>query len=280
MAIQPEARTGPRPRRSAAADSERDSYSVPAVRKALAVLELMAGRGQALSMTEIAQALGRSMSEIYRVVLELERQGYLARGPSGEGYALSLKLFELAHQHPPTERIVRLSEPMLHELARATEQSCHLAVVEGMELLILATADSPRPINYALKIGARLPAIETSSGVVILAFRDRAAQVRLLDHLPAAERALYDVRFRQIRATGHERRSSAVVAGVTNLSAPIFDRLDRAVAALTIPFLFQLRLRASLEEAEARLIAAARTLSASLGWRAEPAPGLAVAAGG
>src|SRR3546814_3341465 len=82
-----------------------------------------------MSMTEMVTALGRSMGELYRVVVYLERRGYPTRDADSDRYALSLRLFEMSHRHPPTDRLVKRAIPILEALAAETEQSCHLAVL-------------------------------------------------------------------------------------------------------------------------------------------------------
>ena len=55
------------------------SYSVPAAEKALDVLEFMASQPEGMTVTALAGALGRSVHELYRVILVLEARGYLYR---------------------------------------------------------------------------------------------------------------------------------------------------------------------------------------------------------
>ena len=54
-------------------------YSVPALDKALDILELLAGRSDGLSQAAIAEAVGRSVSQVFRVLQTLEARGYLMR---------------------------------------------------------------------------------------------------------------------------------------------------------------------------------------------------------
>ena len=56
------------------------------------------------------------------------RRGYLVR-TRADRYRLSLKLFELAHMHPPVNRLVECALPVMRELAADTDQSCHLVVL-------------------------------------------------------------------------------------------------------------------------------------------------------
>ncbi|WP_421724971.1 helix-turn-helix domain-containing protein [Bauldia sp.] len=89
-----------------AADAARKGKSaVPAVEKALDVLEVLADAPDGLTMNEIVERLGRTMGEIYRVVVYLAERGYLSQDPGTSRYALTLKLFELSHHHDPTEAL-------------------------------------------------------------------------------------------------------------------------------------------------------------------------------
>jgi DNA-binding IclR family transcriptional regulator len=73
---------------------------VPALDKGLDVLELLAREAGGLSLNEIARSLGRTSSELFRMVVTLARRGYIEQR-DGDRYTLTLKLFELAHRHKP-----------------------------------------------------------------------------------------------------------------------------------------------------------------------------------
>ena len=55
------------------------SYAVPALEKALDVLELLSNAQKALGLNEIAEALNRSRPELFRVMVCLHNRGYLLR---------------------------------------------------------------------------------------------------------------------------------------------------------------------------------------------------------
>ena len=81
---------------SAADDDE--NYQAPALKKGLEVLEFLSGKAEPYALSDLARALGKSRNEIYRMVIVLERLGYLAR-TDGDRFALTRKLFDLAMQH-------------------------------------------------------------------------------------------------------------------------------------------------------------------------------------
>lgn len=237
------------------------SYSAPAVDKAFEIIDLVAGEIAGLSVTDMAQRLGRSTSQIYRIVVSLHRLGLLRRNEQTDRYELTLKLFEMATRHPPLQRLIYHATPILERLTEVTDQSCHLATVTGSSLVILAQADSPMPMHYTVKTGARFPAMETSSGVVIAALSSPNRQDMLLADFSESQQAQFRARFEAIRLTGLERHESDVTAGVINLSKAVLDGSGHPLAAITVPFLPQLRMRMEAGAVLEKVAAAADELT-------------------
>ena len=63
-------------------------YTAPALEKGLEILELLAEAEGTLTQKQITGHLGRSVSEIYRMLSVLEDRGYISRDAQG-GYLLT-----------------------------------------------------------------------------------------------------------------------------------------------------------------------------------------------
>ena len=251
------------------AEAGKRVYSVPAAEKTLDVIEFLAGQPDGMTATELAQALGRSVHELYRVVLVLEARGYLYRRRGTDRYRLSLKLFELAHQTSSVRQLTDAALPVMQALAPQALQSCHLAVMSGSEALIVLQIDSPLPMRYSVMLGAKFDFVETSSGVVIYAYAAEATRRQLDDDLVAAGRdadvSRVAARARSIVKLGYEVRKSLAVGGVTNISVPVFDYLGHIVAALTVPYVPQRAATATRDKVRELAIEAGRRISMNLG---------------
>jgi DNA-binding IclR family transcriptional regulator len=246
------------------------SYSVPAAEKALDVLEFMASQSDGMTVTELAGALGRSVHEIYRVILVLEARGYLYRRSGSDRYRLSLKLFELAHRTSSVRQLTDAALPIMQALAPMAQQSCHLAVLSGHEALIVLQIDSPLPMRYSVMLGAKFDFAETSSGVVIYAYsaqyvRDQLDAWLLADGRLSREIAQVAARSASILKVGFEVQKSLAVEGVTNISVPVFDHLGHVVAALTVPYIPQRAATVALQKVRDLTIEAGRAISINLG---------------
>src|SRR6266446_1646049 len=80
-------------------------YPTPALEKGLDILELLASEPTGLTKSEVARRLGRTISEIFRMLVCLEERGYIAQSPDSDRYHLTLYLFRLAREHPPIKRM-------------------------------------------------------------------------------------------------------------------------------------------------------------------------------
>jgi len=214
-----------------------DRYPVPALDKGLDLLELLAAHPHGLGLTELAAAVSRKVSEIFRTVNCLKRRGYIAVDPRTDRIVLSMRLFELAHTHPPTERLLSVALPEMQALARHTGQSCHLAIHSAGEMLVIAQVDSPRRMGFAVHVGARVGLTSSASGRVFLAFQEDTERARFLTMQPLDAARTEDFNAAPIRKKGFVSMPSDFIRGVTNMSFPVIDFSGHASGALTIPFL-------------------------------------------
>ncbi|WGF88703.1 IclR family transcriptional regulator [Marinivivus vitaminiproducens] len=214
-------------------------YSAPALEKGLDILELLAGVPGSLPLSEIARQLGRSVSEIFRMAAALERRGYVQRDEDTGAYRLTLRLFKLAHEHPPVERLLTEGLAEMRRLAEATGLSCHLSVESEGRLMVIADAASPAPRRFSIRLGASFDLLDTASGRVLLAFcpeADRAHRLSALVEDETRQRAL-EARLRTIRQRGYEEGPSDTVVGLIDLSFPVRDFTGAALAALNTPYI-------------------------------------------
>src|SRR5271156_2017135 len=89
-------------------------YPTPALEKGLDILELFASTPGGLTVSEAARMLNRAVSEIFRMLLCLEQRGYLSQSENRQKYPLTLRLFRLAQEYPPTNRLIAESLPLMH----------------------------------------------------------------------------------------------------------------------------------------------------------------------
>ncbi|WP_137113682.1 IclR family transcriptional regulator [Mesorhizobium sp. GR13] len=261
-----------RAKRAAAVKTQpagKERYGAPALEKGLDVLELLAGLSQGVSQSEIAQLLGRSLQEVYRVVMVLERRGFIQRQKGEDGYFLSNRMFDLANRYPPLSRLINLATPLMRQAAGAANQALHMAVLDSTSIRVIAQVDSPAPFGFRLRVGTKNPAMATASGRLLVALQPQAARDWVLDELrrsrPKDEADALVRRTEIIRARGYEMVTGEGLQGITDVSFPLIDSSGFAQAALTMPYLPETRQTIGFDEACEIVFRAAETITAMLG---------------
>jgi len=251
-------------------EAKDDRYRAPALDKGLDILELLAETDGGLSQAEIAKALDRSPNEIYRMLDRLVRRDYVRRTLE-DRYEITLKMFELAHARPPMRRLVSLATPVLRSFALKAQQACHLVIQDRNILVVIAQVDGPGYWNVSIRIGSRIGLINTGSGHVFLAFSTPEERVLMLEEQdmgsPEKMPRGLEARLTRVREQGFEDLPSAQVAGVTNLTVPIFGPLGSVLAVLTCPYTQRLDKADAPDKAQSLklLLAAGREISQRTG---------------
>jgi DNA-binding IclR family transcriptional regulator len=239
-------------------------YAAPALEKGLDIFEALAAEPEGLSQQALATRLGRTVGEIFRMLEVLLRRGYVVRDAASARYALSLKLFDLSHRHPPTRRLLEAALPEMRRLADGTRQSVHLSVRNGGQLLVLAQAEGFADMGFSVKTGSAYPfRADRTSARVLAAFAAEDEQAALLAMLGRGHAG----GLARIRKAGVLLTASDTIAGVTDVCAPVRDAAGAAVAALNLTWLARRGEGRGAKGAVAAVRGAAAAVSAALGWR-------------
>lgn len=247
----------------------RHQYSTPALEKGLDILELFTREPGGLAKTDIARRLNRTVSEIFRMLLCLENRGYIIRGREDDRFHLTLKLFRMSMEYPPTRRLIAEALPHMESLAHDIQQSCHLGVLQSGQVVIIAGADSPISPGCSVKTGSVVDLMHAATGHVVLAHLPNDARKRALrvwseftgNRIPKN----LDEHLRRIHARGYEERASYEIRGVLNISYPVLDERGTALGALTVPYITRIGGSKNLKDVHAALRKASQALTEVVG---------------
>jgi DNA-binding IclR family transcriptional regulator len=251
-------------------DTERRSYAAPALEKGLDILEMLCQSDYPLPQKEIAQRIGRSVGEIYRMLSCLVARNYVTQ-VDDNNYAITTKLFELSHVNPPTHRLLFEAAPIMQRLSSELDQACHLTVYSQGKQVVLNKVDTPSGMGFSVRAGAELDVMISASGRVLLAFQDEETRKMRIEEAiarrPEQADPQIEVILDSIRTIGYESIPSVQVRGLYAVSFPILDTQGRAIAALTVPYSERLdhNQRKSIPEVTEALGVAAHTLTTRIG---------------
>ncbi len=251
-----------------------DVDRVQAVGRTLQIMEALAAEGE-LGLTDLSDRVGVHKSTLFRFMRTLCQLGYARRDPDTERFSLTLKLFELGSSVYARVDLVKLAAPCLLRLSAATQETVHLAVLDGPRLVYLSKVESTRSLRVAMQSGVGLtaPAYCTGVGKVLLAFSEPAALDAYLEacaFVRFTERTIPDrprllAELKAIRRRGWAVDDEEHECGVRCLAAPVRDRKGAVVAALSVSGPTVRLTTGELDGVRRLVCAAAEELSRQLG---------------
>jgi IclR family KDG regulon transcriptional repressor len=253
---------------------------VPAVARALDVLELFLDGEESLSTPEIVARLDLPRTTGHELVSTLASRSYLSPAPGAPGrFRLGVRAFQLGSAYASRLDLAREGRAAAEQVAAACDETVHLAILDGTEVIYVAKVDSTHAVRMVSAVGRRLPAHCTAVGKMLLSgLPDAELDARLPPGRPLQAMTPNSVtsvaRMRrmlsEIRARGLATESCESNPDVACVAAPVYDHTGAMVAAMSISVPTS-RWTAEREERWGRLVRdGAATLSTQLGHRPRP----------
>lgn len=219
--------------------AEGSGLKVPALGKGVALLEAVA-REPGLGFTGIQARLGMPKSSTHHLISTMCELGLIKRRSVG-GYALGLKLLELAGVADENNDLQRDAMPLLRDFAREIQLTCHLGVLEGSDAVYLARVEGARDIVVKSHVGQRFAVNYSALGkslVAWLAAEPLALVVGNLAFEPRMPNTVRDAaKFRRVladvRSRGWALDDEEQAPNCRCVAAPIRDRDGAVVAAIS-----------------------------------------------
>jgi IclR family transcriptional regulator, KDG regulon repressor len=251
--------------------------AVQALARGIDVLDLFLTAGEPLSVPEMAKRLGLPRSSVYELVQTLvDRRCLVPADGHPHRYAPGVHLLELGSAYAANLDLAREGERVAEGLARVCNETVHLAVLDGTDVIYLAKVESEHPVRMVSAVGRRIPAHCTAVGKSLLAgLSDSELAERydpaspLVTMTPRSIRSVNRLKreLNRVRADGLAFDDSESSVSVRCVAAPVRDHRGRVVAAMSIA-VPEFRMDASRQRELGELVrGGARELSSRLGYR-------------
>jgi len=229
-----------------------------ALARGLDVLELLGDEptGAGLGVVRLAELRGDDKSQLSRTLATLAEHGYVERDPETLAYRLGWRVFALAARAGDA-RLLAAAPPVMRELVRELDESVHLSVRQGGFVLTLLAEVPSHALHAPGRVGRLTPVATTSAGRALVSELEPDELAAL--GLEALSPVLADV-----RACGFAIVREEFEPGLVAAAAAIRGAADAIVAALNVSGP-RFRLGDRLEDAAARVAAAAAELSRAIG---------------
>ncbi|MFK4762416.1 IclR family transcriptional regulator [Microbacterium sp. ZW T5_45] len=236
------------------------------------VLETFTPSRSVQTAAEIGRRAGLPASTAHRIVGELVEAGMLERDDDRR-IRIGMRLWELATRSSHALRLRQAALPFMERVQARVREHTQLAILEQDEALFLERLSSPESGSNVTRVAGRLPLHASSSGLVLLAYADRALQERVLaGPLPAVssetitDAAALRRKLAEVRAVGHANAPGYIESVSTGVAVPVHDETGDVAAALSVV----LRRDDAVEPALRELLSAAREIERALGGRRSP----------
>jgi DNA-binding IclR family transcriptional regulator len=219
---------------------ESPASQVQSVDRALAVLDILARRGDA-GVTEIAAELGVHKSTAFRLVVALESRRLVEQVGDRGKYRLGLGILRLAAATTGRLEVTHESRPVCVALARDLGETVNVALLESDAAINILQEYGTAAVSSRDWIGRRTPLHATSSGKVLLAHAGDAVRERVLageleryTESTIIDPAELERQLERAIRLGWACTAEELEVGLNAVAAPIRDGRGDVVAAVSV----------------------------------------------
>ena len=223
---------------------EQPTRAVESVDRALRVLQELAEHGSGVVLGELASTTGLPKSSLHRTLGALQERGFATQRDDGR-YLLGTELLRIAFEFHDRLDLRVLLRPTLERLRATLNETVHVGVLDGPDVVYVDKLESTGPLSLTSKIGGRNPAHATAVGKALLAWayptrasitewvrRDGPLVRRTSRTIVAADHLARELA--RVRADGFSKDLEESEPGVRCLATPVFFGSTMPIAAISI----------------------------------------------
>lgn len=215
---------------------------VPALRKGLALLELLADHG-AMSLAQVERESGLNRTMAYRLLRVLGELGYVEHDPVRHQFGLGARLLGLGAATAERMNLAEVARPCLEAVRAELQETVALGILAGNQVIYLGMSSGSEGPDIAAPMSLRHAAHSTAVGKVILAHlpdAQRKNRLNVLLPLPALTPATIvdlqalELELDRTRERGYALEDEESTPGTRAVAVPVLDVRGTPLAALVI----------------------------------------------
>jgi DNA-binding IclR family transcriptional regulator len=193
-----------------------------------------------IGVTSLARRLGVAKSTVYRLATTLVAEGMLEQNRDNGKYRLGIALFGLGALVRQRMNVSTEARPHLFDLRDATNETVHLALLDGADILYVYDLESNQAIRMRANLGQRKPALATAEGRAMLAFLPETLEEMIgRGFEPGVPKSVTDpdrlrAALAEVRRNGFAREDEESEVGMRSIAAPVRNAAGEVVAAVGI----------------------------------------------
>jgi DNA-binding IclR family transcriptional regulator len=215
-----------------------------AITRSLHILSCFSFARPIWSATELSDRLGLTLPTTKRILKALESERILIQCAGAGVYELGLRVFELGMVASSRILLLRQTKEVLIKLREETNETVHLATVDGDDILYIKKLESPDVFGITSPDGLRRPLTTGSLGKAILStYSPSMLEAYLSDHKLTAytPRSITDPKnyfkeLKKVKEQGFAVDQEELIHGVCGVAAPITVGKKAAIGGIAVAF--------------------------------------------
>lgn len=216
-------------------------YNVPALDKALAIIEMLAEQSKPLGVSDICKIVDIPKTSAFFILNTLEGHAYIMKTEEGK-YKLGTKFLSISSSILNNMDIREFARPFMQKLLDETGFTVHLAILDLGEALFIDKLENKSFVKFSTYIGQRQPLHVSGVGKALAAFLtpellDQIVETRGLPR--KTENTItnaheFKAALESIQKQGYAVEDEEGELGVRCIGAPIFNDQNRLTASISI----------------------------------------------
>src|SRR5712691_3633772 len=162
-------------------DARARQARLSSVATSIRLLKAFSEDDEELGISELARRLGLAKSTVHRLAVTLVSEAMLEQDRDNGKYHLGIALFRLGALVRRRMNVSNEARPYLYDLRQKINETVHLAILDGTEIMYVYNLESTQAIRMRSDIGVRKPAYCTAEGQAILAFQPNDVVDRVIE---------------------------------------------------------------------------------------------------
>lgn len=219
---------------------EVQNATVPALERALNILEYLAKASRPVTLKTLAEELSIPISSAFRLIKNLVNRGYVKEHMGGQTtYMLGEQISSLAVSHEQGISLQAKAAPYMQRLAAELKQTVQLAVMKNNTLLYIDQSSSPSNISVVAPLYTPLNVHTSAAGKILFSYLPQDQQIKCLQKMRfprITEKTITDAETFVAETVLSRQHGYAVdleefSSGIGCIAVPIFSR-ETCIAAL------------------------------------------------
>lgn len=215
-----------------------DHYTIQSLQRALTLLRCFHSEQSSMSLLELCKATSFGKSTTFRIIVNLQRQGFLATNEIGR-YIPGPEIVRLATFADNDLQFRKLAYPYISFLSDVTRETTLLTKLKRDCLFCIDKIESRHALRIASQVGEQVTMMRGATGTSVAAFLDGFHLMRVIEDEKRRSMSQFftpvdSKKLAAIRVQGYALTQSEVDTGVCAIASPVFGEDKEIIGSISI----------------------------------------------